>query len=98
MFWHFYQAPKCGEVYNAGGGRFSNCSILEGIKYCDEITGKKMNFKYVPNNRVGDHIWWISDVNKFKRDYPSWNYKFNIQEILLQNYKYLIKRGKQEHI
>src|SRR6476469_365661 len=61
MFWHFYRDPKQGEVYNAGGGRFSNCSMIEAIKLCEEISGNKMNISYLEDNRIGDHIWWISD-------------------------------------
>ena len=84
MFWHFYQNPKQGEVYNAGGGRHSNCSMLEAIKVCEEITGKKMNYKYSETNRIGDHIWWISDLTKFKAHYPKWDYKYDINDILTQ--------------
>ena len=81
MFWHFYQNPKKGEVYNAGGGRFSNCSMTEAIKMSEKITGKPMNFEYSDNNRVGDHIWWISDMSKFKSDYPKWHWKYDINDI-----------------
>lgn len=80
MFWHFYQNPKQGEVYNAGGGRHSNCSMAEAI------TGKPMNYEYLETNRIGDHIWWISDMSKFKAHYPSWSHKYNINEILNQIY------------
>lgn len=83
-FWHFYQKPRIGEVYNIGGGRYSNCSVLEGIKMCEEITGKKMNYSYDENNRIGDHIWWISDVSKFKAHYPGWDYKYNLHEIFIE--------------
>src|SRR5690606_20800012 len=84
MFWHFYQNPRQGEVYNAGGGRFSNCSMAEAIALCQEITGKPMNYEYTEANRVGDHIWWISDVSKFKQHYPDWTWKYNINDILSQ--------------
>jgi len=86
MFWHFYQNPKKGEVYNAGGSRYSNCSMLEAIKMCEEITGNKMNYSYTDKNRIGDHIWYISDVSKFKKDYPSWNFTYNINDILVEIY------------
>ena len=91
MFWNFYQKPRMGEVYNAGGGRHSNCSMIEAIKMCEEITGKKMNWSYNETNRIGDHIWWISDVRKFKSHYPDWNYIFNIKEILVEIYNRLSK-------
>lgn len=84
MFWHFYQSPRQGEVYNAGGGRFSNCSMNEAITICENITGKKMNFSYSEDNRIGDHIWYISDLSKFQSHYPSWTWQFNIEDILSQ--------------
>jgi CDP-paratose 2-epimerase len=82
MFWHFYQNPRQGEVYNAGGGRFANCSMKEAIVICEEITGKKMNYSYSENSRVGDHIWYISDLSKFKNHYPDWNYKYDLPNTL----------------
>ena len=87
MLWHFYQNPRSAEVYNAGGSRYSNCSMLEAIEKCEKITGKKMNWSYSEQNRIGDHIWWISDVSKFKNHYPDWNYQYNIDDILKQIYK-----------
>ena len=92
MFWHFYKNPKKGEVYNAGGSRYSNCSILEAIKMCEEITGNKMNYSYSEKNRRGDHIWYISDVSKFKRDYPRWDFTYNIKDILVEIFNGLRKR------
>ncbi len=82
MFWYFFQNPRPGEVYNAGGSRFSNCSILEAIAICEAITGNKMDYRYSDESRVGDHIWYISDVRKFRAHYPGWEYKFGIREIL----------------
>jgi len=82
MFWHFYQNPRSGEVYNVGGGRHSNCSMIEAINICEEITGKKMKYTYSEENRSGDHIWWITDVRKFKLHFPEWEYKYNIRTIL----------------
>jgi len=84
MFWHFYLNPRQGEAYNAGGGRHSNCSMQEGIKLCEEISGNKMNYSYSETNRIGDHIWWISDVSKFKDHYPTWTWKYNLNDILTQ--------------
>lgn len=92
MFWHFYQNPRQGEVYNAGGGRFSNCSMAEAIDMCEQITGKPMNYEYSETNRVGDHIWWISDVSKFKSHYPNWTWKYNINDILSQIHENMSKR------
>jgi CDP-paratose 2-epimerase len=84
MFWHFHQAPRQGEVYNAGGGRFSNCSMAEAIKICEEVTGKPMNYSYSETNRVGDHIWWISDTSKFESHFPGWKLHYSITDILTQ--------------
>lgn len=92
MFWHFYQNPRIGEVYNAGGSRHSNCSILEAISMCEEITGKKMKWSYSETNRIGDHIWWISDVSKFKSHYPDWDFNYDIKQILIGIYKGMTKR------
>lgn len=92
MFWHYYQNPLQGEVYNAGGGRHSNCSMTEAIEMCEKITGKPMNYEYSESNRIGDHIWWISDVSKFKKHYPEWTWKYNINDILTQIYEATTKK------
>jgi CDP-paratose 2-epimerase len=84
MFWHFYKAPKSGEVYNAGGGRFSNCSMLEAIALCEEITGKTMNWTYSETPRRGDHIWYVSSLKKFQADYPGWRMTRDLRQILVQ--------------
>jgi len=92
MFWHFYKNPRQGEVYNAGGGRFSNCSMQEAISMCEEITGNKMNYEYSNTNRIGDHIWYISDLSKFQNHYPEWEQKYNISKILEDIYTGLSSR------
>jgi CDP-paratose 2-epimerase len=92
LFWHFYQNPKQGEVYNVGGGRFSNCSMIEGIHMCEKITGNKMNYSYSETNRIGDHIWYISDMSKFKKHYPEWTWKYNLEDILSQMYNEMKNR------
>jgi CDP-paratose 2-epimerase len=83
-FYHFYSAPRIAEVYNIGGSRFSCCSMLEGIQLCEEITGRKLNWRYEESNRVGDHIWWISDIQKFKNHYPNWDLTYNVRDILTE--------------
>lgn len=92
MFWQFYKEPRPGEVYNAGGGRFSNCSMLEAIDLCEKITGNKMNYQYAETNRIGDHIWYISDVSKFKSHYPEWNYQFGLEATMAQIFENMVKR------
>lgn len=94
MFWHYYQNPRQGEVYNAGGSRFSNCSMQEGIQLCEQITGNKMNYSYTETNRIGDHIWWVSDVSKFQEHYPTWSYRYNLEDILNQMFESLKQRLK----
>jgi len=81
-FYHFFQGPKCGEVYNMGGSRHCNCSMLEAIALCEELTGKKLQLRYAEENRSGDHIWYISDVRKFQSHYPGWAYKYQLRGIL----------------
>jgi CDP-paratose 2-epimerase len=81
-FWQFYRAPKPGEVYNIGGGRHSNCSILEAMRIIEELSGRKLNYAISEQARVGDHIWWISDVRKFKRDFPAWDFQYDIRSII----------------
>jgi len=92
MFKHFYLNPRQGEVYNAGGGRFSNCSMMEAIDLCEKITGKKMNYSYSETNRIGDHIWYISDLSKFKSHFPDWDWKYNLTDILTQIHDGFLKR------
>ena len=82
MFWHFVQKPRSGEVYNAGGSRHSNISVLEAIEKTEKLLNKKANYDYNTTNRVGDHIWYISDVSKFKAHYPQWNFKYDSDMIL----------------
>jgi len=81
-FWEFYKKPKYGEVYNIGGGRKSNCSILEAIEIVEKKTNLIIKKNYTKNNRVGDHIWYISNLNKFKKDYPNWTQKYNTDMII----------------
>ena len=82
MFWHFAENPRSGEVYNAGGARHSNISVLEAIQRIEKLLNKKANYEYNAANRIGDHIWYISDVSKFKSHYPEWNFKYDIDMIL----------------
>lgn len=91
-FEEFYRAPRAGEVYNMGGSRHSNCSMKEAIALCEQITGNKANITYLDDNRIGDHIWWISDVSKFAEHYPAWTYHYDIQAILEEIYNGLKQR------
>jgi CDP-paratose 2-epimerase len=82
MLWHFFQAPRCGEVYNAGGGRHSNCSILEAAELIERITGKRPALRFSEANRAGDHVWWISDLRKFRAHHPGWGLRYDLEAIL----------------
>ena len=92
MFWHYYQNPRLGEVYNAGGGRHSNCSMQEAIAICEKISENKMNYTLGNDNRIGDHIWYISDVSKFQAHYPEWHYKFDLEDTLVEMHDNMINR------
>ncbi len=83
-FDHFYRAPRMGEVYNIGGGRFCNCSMVEAIAFCEEIAGKELEWNYAETNRIGDHIWWISDIGKFSEHFPQWRLQHDLRSILQQ--------------
>jgi CDP-paratose 2-epimerase len=95
-FHEFYKAPRAGEVYNIGGSRFSNCSMLEAIGMCQRITGREMDWSYVENNRIGDHMWWISSVDKFRRHYPGWELKHDVNSILTEIYEKNVERWTRE--
>lgn len=81
-FYSVYKKPRFGEAYNIGGSRHSNISILEAIEKIEKILKRKANVEYLPENRNGDHLWYISDVSKFKSHYPSWNFKYDGDMIL----------------
>ena len=81
-FWHFYKNPRKGEIYNIGGSNFSNCSVLEAIEYLENKLKIKIKKKFIKQNRVGDHIWYVSNINKFKKHYPLWKPKFNFEKIM----------------
>jgi CDP-paratose 2-epimerase len=89
-FWHFMQEPRSGAVYNIGGSRHSNCSMLEAIACCERLTGRPMNWSYSEQNRTGDHLWWISDVRHFQSDYPNWRYRYDIDAILAEVFEGLV--------
>jgi len=82
MFWYFHENPRPGEVYNAGGGRQANISMLEAIQKIEKLTGKKANVVYKDEPRRGDHIWYVSDLSKFKAHYPGWDITYDIDATL----------------
>ena len=82
MIWEFIKKPSKGEVYNVGGGLKNSCSILEAIKLIEIITKKKMRIKISKKNRVGDHIWYVTNLNKFKKKYPKWKINYSLKQII----------------
>lgn len=81
-FYYFFQNPRSGEVYNMGGARNSNISMLEAIEAIEKRLGKKANYELSDENRIGDHIWYVSDVSKFQNHYPDWKFEYDIDMIL----------------
>lgn len=78
----FHRAPRAAAVYNIGGGRHSNCSMLEAIAACERIAGRELDWEQSDEARIGDHRWWISDLAEFGRDYPDWQQRHDIDSIL----------------
>ncbi len=85
-FDHFFKAPRAGEVYNIGGSRFSHCSLQEAAALTEKITGRPMDMVLVNEARMGDHIWWVSDVSKFAAHYPGWKLTRTVEDILREIY------------
>ncbi len=81
-FWEYIKKPKAGEVYNIGGGKYSNCSIIEAVNIVQKKVNSKIKLKYLKKNRVGDHIWYVSDLSKFMKDYPNWSISYNTNSII----------------
>jgi CDP-paratose 2-epimerase len=83
-FWHFFNGPIAGAVYNIGGSRHSNCSMLEAIDLIDELSGHRVSYTLSSQARSGDHIWWISDVRRFQKDFPGWHFSFDLRSTLAE--------------
>ena len=87
----FAENPRCGEVYNIGGGRANSVSILEAFDYAAECSGKKMNYEYLDQSRAGDHICYISDLSKMKAHYPGWDVTKSLEHVFSEIYQATIK-------
>jgi CDP-paratose 2-epimerase len=92
----FHAEPRSGAVYNIGGGRESNCSMLEAIELCERIAGVELRRTIVDEPRIGDHRWWISDLSDFRRDYPAWEVTFDVGEILAEIHEHNVERWTAE--
>src|SRR5690242_692212 len=88
----YQAAPRPAAVYNIGGGRFSNCSMLEAIEVCERVAGRELSWEMGEEPRIGDHRWWISDLAQFKADYPDWDLRYGIEEILSEMYEQNVER------
>lgn len=95
-FWCFFRRPASGQVFNIGGGRRANCSMMEAIALAEELTGNRLAHSYDETNRVGDHIWWISDTRKFQAGYPEWRQRYDLRAImedLVAGFRERLSRG-----
>lgn len=81
-FWEFFKSPRNGEVYNMGGSRFANISMIEAIKKIEELSGNKLDYTVLNEARSGDHIWYVSDVRKFQHHYPGWKYEYDMDKTI----------------
>ena len=81
-FWEYYKKPKPGKIYNIGGGRYSNCSIIEAINIFQKLTNIEVKKNIIKLPRVGDHVWYISNLKKFKKDYTNWKQKYDTEKII----------------
>jgi CDP-paratose 2-epimerase len=88
----FHRNPRAAAVYNIGGGRESNCSMLEAIEASERIAGRELQWELSEENRIGDHRWWISDLNEFRSDYPDWRLRYGIEDILRQIHEHNVER------
>jgi CDP-paratose 2-epimerase len=91
-----FRAPRCGEVYNVGGTRASNCSMLEAIALCEDVAGRPLDWTYAEANRAGDHIWYISDMAKFKAHYPGWRQRYDLRGLLVEMHARNAERWRAE--
>jgi CDP-paratose 2-epimerase len=93
-FWHVFEKPRAGAVYNMGGSRHANISMLEAIALCEQFSGKKLEYKLSNDARSGDHIWYVSDVRRFQTDYPGWSYRYDMKTTLKEIVEATIERNK----
>jgi CDP-paratose 2-epimerase len=97
-FVQFWENPRAGgQVYNLGGGRENHCSMLEAITLCERIAGRPLRWTYTDTNRVGDHVWYVSSVRKFRADYPGWRIQYDLESLLRDIYERNVARWTEEH-
>jgi len=93
-FWQFIQHPRPGGVYNMGGGRQSNCSVLEAIALAERLAGRELCFTVSDEARAGDHIWYVSDCRRFEGDYPGWSRAYDLPRLLGEIVEAARERGE----
>jgi CDP-paratose 2-epimerase len=91
-FHAFLDEPRVGEVYNIGGGRSSNCSVLEAIELAEAIAGRELRWTYEDRSRVGDHVWWVGDNGKFQSHFPDWHLEYDVERILKEIHEANLER------
>ena len=96
-FHAFHRAPTASAVYNLGGGRSSNVSMLEAIAKCEEIAGRSLNYTLSDEARIGDHQWYVSDFSDFERDYPEWSLTHGIDDVLRESHEHNAERWLAAH-
>jgi CDP-paratose 2-epimerase len=94
----FHAAPRQAAVYNLGGGRESNVSMLEAIELCERISGRSLDYTLSDEARIGDHRWWISDLEAFKRDHPGWQLTYGIEAVLRDIHDFNVERWTAEGV
>lgn len=92
-FWHYFRAPKQGAVYNMGGSRLNSCSVLEAIGLIAQVSGLEVRYTTTDTARAGDHKWWISDVGRFRRDFPMWSYAYDLRRTLSE----MLEMAQERH-
>jgi CDP-paratose 2-epimerase len=88
----YHAAPRPAAVYNLGGGRASNCSMLEAIELCEQIAGRTLDWSLSDEARLGDHRWWVSDLSPFEADYPEWSLRYDVPALLREIYEDNVER------
>jgi CDP-paratose 2-epimerase len=94
-FEHFLRTPRCGEVYNIGGSRRSNCSLIEAVTECERLAGRSLELRFESAPRRGDHVWYVSDVRKFRSHYPEWEYAYGLDDIYAELHAGLRSRAQR---
>lgn len=97
-FHAFHSAPASAAVYNLGGGRQSSVSVLEAIELCEQISGRTLEYALSEEARIGDHRWWISDVDAFKGDYPGWRMSYGTEQVLREIHDQNVERWSAESV